>query len=715
MPSRLPTRRQFLRLSLEASAATAALALLPPSIRRALAIPASVITGTIQDVQHVVILMQENRSFDHYFGTLRGVRGFGDRHPIPLGSGEPVWQQADGQQVFPPYHLDTKNTSAWRMVSTPHSFSDAQAAWNQGKYGFWPQFKTPKSMGYFRRADLPFQFALADAFTICDAYHCSVTTGTDPNRIFFFSGSNFDPQQRSRGENCTDADSEPNNLRSWVKGALPEPGYKYAGSAFQWPTIPDVLEDAGISWRIYQDPNDNWTGAMHGGLAFASFRSARPGSGLYEKGMRHWSLENLAQDARDGTLPQVTWVLPSPRWSEHPGPSSPLQGAEFSARVLDALTANPKVWGRTAFFLTFDENDGQFDHVPPPAPPSYNLDGTLAGGATFDLRGEYFSDPQRKHLHPADTTSGTVRPWGLGPRVPMLVISPWSKGGWVNSQVFDHSSVGQFLEKRFAIEIPAISPWHRVICGDLTSAFDFKHPNERGLPRLPNTSGSSAVIARISRLPAPAPPGKPEPLFQEPGVRPSRALSYELHADAVHDSSTPQVSVNFRNTGRLGAVFHVYDRLHLDRIPRRYSVEAAKELTDTWDVDGERYDLWVLGPNGFLREFQGSRAGGTEPQARLRYDTNRGSIELEVTSPAALAMTIVANAYRADGPWKLALAPGKPTTRRWALNSSGHWYDFTASTATWAHRFAGRLETGAHSISDVSLAGVGVVEAAGEG
>ena len=711
MPIRLPTRRQFLRLSLEASASTAALALLPPSIRRALAIPAAVIAGNIQDVQHVVILMQENRSFDHYFGTLRGVRGFGDRHPIPLGSGEPVWQQSDGKRVVPPYHLDTKSTSAWRIPSTPHSFSDAQAAWNQGKFGFWPQFKTPISMGYYRRADLPFQFALADAFTICDAYHCTVTTGTDPNRIVFWSGANFNPELRARREDCTDADSEPNNLRCRINGALPEPGYTYAGTAFQWPTIPDVLEDTGISWRIYQDPNDNWLGLMHGGLAFASFRNAQPGSALYEKGMRNWSLEDLAQDVRVGTLPQVAWVLPSARWSEHPAASSPLQGAEFTARVLDALTANPKVWGRTAFFLTFDENDGQFDHVPPPAPPSYTLDGTIAGSSTVDLRGEYFSDPERKYLHPADTTSGTVRPWGLGARVPMLVISPWSKGGWVNSQVFDHSSVGQFLEKRFAIEIPGISPWHRAICGDLTSAFDFRHPNETRFPRLPKTSGSSAVIAKITDLPPPTPPGTPKPLFQEPGVRPSRALGYELHADAVHDSSAPEVRVTFRNTGRLGAVFHVYDKLHLDRIPRRYTVEPGKELTDTWAVDGEQYGLWVLGPSGFLREFRGSRAADAEPQARLRYDTNRGLIELEVASSSALSLLIVANAHRTDGPWELTLAPGKATTRRWLLNSSAHWYDFTASSGTWVHRFAGRLETGTDGVSDVSLAGAGVSSA----
>jgi phospholipase C len=380
-------RRQFI------GRAAALSSLLPVSIQKALAIPANVHTGTVRDVQHVVIVMMENRAFDHYFGTLRGVRGFGDRHPVPLQSGKAVWFQSDGVREIPPYHLDTTTTSALRMPGTPHAFNNAQAAWNQGKFGFWPKYKTQFSMGHYRRADLPYQFALAEAFTICDAYHCSVTTGTDPNRVMFWSGSNFDPVLRAKGVNCTDADSEPDNLRCWITGALPDPGYTYAGSALTWATIPEVLEAAGISWRIYQNPNDNWTGAMHGGLAFAGFRNAKPGSPLYEKGMRHWSLEQLARDARNETLPQVSWVLPPMLWSEHPGPSSPAQGAEFFARVLQALTAQPETWSRTVVFQTFDENDGLFDHVPPPALPSYNADGTLAGAATLKLDGEYFSDP----------------------------------------------------------------------------------------------------------------------------------------------------------------------------------------------------------------------------------------------------------------------------------------------------------------------------------
>jgi phospholipase C len=722
-----PSRRRFLQLAARTAGAAAALSAFPLSIRRALALPASNTTGTIADVEHIVILMQENRSFDHYFGTLRGVRGFADRHPLPLASGKSVWHQSDGETEVPPFRLNTATTSALRAPSTPHTFNNAQAAWNQGKFGFWPKFKTAMSMGHYHREDIPFQFALAEGFTVCDAYHCSVTTGTDPNRIVFFSGSNFDPELRQRGENCTEAAAEFDNQRCLIEGAMPAPGYTYKGSAFAWPTIPDILEHAGISWRIYQDPNDNWTGLMHGGLAFASFRDAQPGSALYEKGMTHRSLEQFAEDVKDGSLPQVSWILPPMLWSEHPAPSSPLQGAEYTSRVLDALTSNPAVWTKTVLFLVFDENDGFFDHVPPPAPPSFNLDGTPAGKATLDLRGEYLSDPERKHLLEADHVSGSVRPWGLGPRVPMYVISPWSRGGWVNSQVFDHTSVGQFLEKRFGITIPAISPWHRAVCGDLTSAFDFVTPNASPFPELPPVGNSAAVIAAIVQLPKPTPPAALERLFQEPGVRPSRSLPYELRVDArvtpakvtsvipaQAGTRSAHITLTFRNTGMAGAVFHVYDRLHLDRIPRRYTVEAGKSLADSWLPQADEghqaeghYDLWVYGPNGFVREFRGmlTSIAHAIPEVALEYDVPNRSIQVVVTNEGhrEAAVAIRANAYRTDGPWPVRVAPGRHVVREWSLLASDHWYDLTVIGEHFERRFAGRLETGAPSFSDPAV------------
>jgi phospholipase C len=700
----MPNRRDLLADSAKLATGAAVGSLFPPSIQRALSLPANHRTGSVQDVRHVVILMMENRGFDHYFGSLKGVRGFGDRHPVPLESGKPVWHQSDGVREIPPYHLDTATTSAMRVPGTPHNFRDAQAAWNQGKFGFWPKFKTQFAMGHYRRADLPYQFALAEAFTICDAHHCSVTTGTDPNRIMFWSGSNADPAARGRGKNATSDNSEPDNLRCWIKGALPEPGYTYAGSSLTWPTIPDVLEAAGIGWRIYQDPNDNWTGAMHGGLAFASFRTAKPGSPLYEKGMRHWSLERFAEDASKGQLPQVSWVLPPMLWSEHPGPSSPAQGAEFTSRVLDALTHNPQTWGNTALFLTFDENDGMFDHMPPPAPPSFNSDGSLAGGSTLKLDGMYFSDPQRQHLLAEDTISGTVRPWGLGARVPMYVISPWSKGGWANSQTFDHTSVGQFLEKRFDVTIPGISPWHRAVCGDMLSAFDFASPNAPVAPGLPDAKGSAARVADAKGRPRPVPPTQPQKLFQEQGSRLSRAVPYVLHAGVTRQNTS--LTLSFRNEGTAGAVFHVYDRTHLERIPRRYTIEADRSLTDRWQiVGGGPYDLWVLGPNGFVREFAGN-TDTPEIDVALAYRASERAVELQLANgnEKPVSLSLESRVYGPVTTRKIELSAHETKSLQWDLSTSGNWYDLTLLAGRgFLRRFAGRLETGKNGISDPAM------------
>jgi phospholipase C len=704
-------RREFLRSSAGMAGAALALSMMPPAIRKALAIPAHDRTRSIKDVKHIVILMQENRSFDHYFGALRGVRGFGDRFPVPLASGKSVWYQSDGTREISPYHLDKSTMNAALIPSTPHNFPDAQMAWNQGKFGFWPLVKTEYSMGYYTREEAPFQWALADAFTICDNYFCSVQSGTDPNRIVFFSGAGFDPVKRAAGVNCTDADSEPVNLRCWIKGALPEPGYTYQGSAFKWATIPDVLEAAGVSWRIYQDPNDNWTGAMHGGLAFESFRTASPDSSIYKNGMRHWSLKDLTEHVLSDTLPEVCWVLPSRLQSEHPGaPSSPARGGDFTHQVLEALTANPEVWSKTVFFLTFDENDGLFDHVPPPAVPSYNNDGSLAGKSTLELAGMYFhNNAGTKYLRAGDTVSGNVRPWGLGPRVPMYVVSPWSKGGWVSSQVFDHTSVGQFIEKRFGVTIPAISPWHRAVCGDLMSAFDFEHPNDPRLPELPDMSNYAEIEAVSKTLPPPSAPAVPQPLYQELGVRWSRALPYELNVtDAIGDDG--RITLNFINSGKQGAVFHVYDKLHLDRIPRRYTVEAGKTLSDDfWDTlasDGGAYDLWVCSVNGFVRSFQGKAVvpgSQIRPAASLGYDVHERAVKLRLSNAGTRAVTFAVTGqggHREHRERSFVVAAGKTLERVWEVSESGNWYDLSVRAENFERRFAGRLETGRHSVSD---------------
>lgn len=709
-------RRDFIKLS-----ATAGLtaSLWEPLLQKALAVAAHNATRTINDVQHVVILMQENRSFDHYFGTMKGVRGFGDRFPIPLESGQRAFHQSDGNKIVPPYRSDRNTSNAAFINGTPHNFPDTQAAWNQGKYGCWPLFKTPYSMAYYTREEIPFQYAMAEYFTICDAYHCSIATGTDPNRIVFWSGAGWDPQKQAAGINCTDADAEPVNLRCWIKGEMPEPGYTYQGSAFKWPTIPDVLQQAGISWRIYQDPNDNWTGAMHGCLAFESFRNAKPGDPIYENGMRHWSVEDLANDVKNNTLPQVSWILPSQSNSEHPGaPSSPYRASNFTHEVLEAITSNPEVWSKTVFFLTFDENDGLFDHLPAPAVPSYNLDGTLAGKSTIDVAGMYFHDDKddlndmdspRVYIDKRDTISGNLRPWGMGPRVPMYILSPWSKGGWVDSSVADHTSVGQFIEKRFGVTIPGISPWHRAVSSDLTSAFDFATPNDPKLPVMPDTSGFEAIDAASKALPEAAAPEQPTRLYQEPGTRLSRALPYRLHCTLKYLKSQNQVQLIFVNKGSKGAVYHVYDMNRLDRIPRRYTVASDKSLTDEWAVDETEgaYHLEVYGPNGYFHKFAGN-IYHAEPEIELAYDHRNGGISvlLQNNSPdVSLRITMEANAYGYKNPDPVSLAPGKSAKKHFSLERSHRWYDFTIKTPTgFLHRLAGRVETGKDGVSDPAMA-----------
>lgn len=698
-------RRNFIKMAAGTGIGTA---LWTPLLSKALAVQAHNQKRSIEDVKHIVILMQENRSFDHYFGTMKGVRGFGDRFPIPLESGRRVFQQSDGERLIPPYRANRNQSNAAFVQGTPHGFQDMQAAWNQGKYGFWPLYKTPYSMAYYTREEIPFQYAMAESFTICDAYFCSHAGPTDPNRIFFFSGAHFDPEKRAAGVNCTDSDSEPENLRCWIKGALPEPGYTYQGSAFKWPTIPDVLEENGISWRIYQDPNNNWTGAMHGCLAFESFRQSRPGSPIYENGMRHWSLEDLKNDVLHETLPQVSWVLPSKDDSEHPGaPSSPYRAADFTHQILEAITANPEVWSKTVFFITFDENDGLFDHVPAPAVPSYNRDGSLAGKSTLDLGGMYFDNgnSSKNRLDKRDNISGNLRPWGPGPRVPLYILSPWSKGGWVNSETADHTSVGQFIEKRFGIRLPAISPWHRAVFSDLTSAFDFVRPNDPQFPRMPDTSDYKKIEAASNKLPK-AKPQEKAALYQEKGARFSRALPYRLHCHLAFLDREDQVKLIFENQGNAGAVYHVYDMNRLGDIPRRYTVEAGKSLDDLWTVSSEgAYHVEVYGPNGYFHEFQGN-IRHQAPLTRIEdHKKGRLSVLLKNTGSGTLHLSVRSNAYGYDVGSPFVLKPDQEKRLSWDLSDSGNWYDFSLLTKEgYSHRFAGRLETGKDSISDPAMA-----------
>lgn len=730
------SKRKFLRNSAGMAASTAALSLFPPSIRRALAIPANNRTGTIRDVEHVVILMQENRSFDNYFGTLSGVRGFGDRHTIPVPNGLNVFQQRNGNgRPILPYHLDQSSGNAQRVSGTPHSWIDARDAWNKGRMFEWPRYKEPQSMGYFTEQEIPYQVALANAFTLCDGYFCSLHGGTNSNRLFHWSGTN--------GATVGDGKVVVNNVWDSLNSNT-----NLDTTGFSWTTYPERLEAAGVSWMVYQNMPDNFTDNPL--VGFKQYRQANLASGkpvyhnrsnaqnpaydhasdntgnpLY-KGIANTMPDNgmlgaFRDDIRAGKLAQVTWIMAPAAYSEHPGSSSPVQGGWYLQEVLDALTENPDVWSKTALLVNFDENDGYFDHYPPPCAPS------LKGFDPADAYGKTTMPVEQvaSEYYLGQPIAGTNMPvpdgdcFGPGPRVPMYVISPWSRGGWINSQHFDHTSVLRFLETRFGVAETNISPFRRAIFGDLTSAFNFATPNDAPLATLGGRKTRTDADqlrndqAQLPQVPVPSTQTLPR---QAPGIRPSRALPYELHTSARCDLVNGVVRLIFSNTGTQASVFHVYDKLNLDRPPRRYMVEAGKQLDDAWDAatdNGGRYSLWVLGPNGFHRAFTGDlsqqrNTQAPDPEVRVCYDITNGNIELSLMNAAAVPVTlhVSAMAYRHDGPWRVTVAAGGHATLPLDLAVSDRWYDFQVSCPElpgYGRRFAGRIETGADGVTDPAM------------
>ena len=716
----------------------AALSAFPPAIQRALAIAANTRSGTIEDVEHIVLLMMENRAFDHYFGSMHGVRGFADRFPIPVPNtaelqNKTVWYQrndaarAGTPKVLAPQHNDTTlDFALLRSMSTPHLYPNAQDAWDHGRMTRWPQFKTDASMVYFTQADLPFQFALANAFTLCDANHCSMTGGTNPNRCFFFTGTNHGRDAAAPG--IYNGPAVDNSYNTLSKGSVP--------GGYTWTSYAERLEDARVSWQIYQNEEIEFF-AMNPLLGFRNFRQAHAASvpalspsrtprqqALFERGIRTRDLDLLKADVVAGRLPKVSWICPTASASEHPATSSPAQGAAYVARVLDALTANPAVWSRTALIVNFDENDGFFDHVPPPAPPSYlswdadPAKAVLAGASTVDTRDDYLGDDDGGI---ASVDAYRHRPWGLGPRVPMFVISPWSKGGWVNSQVFDQTSTLRFIEARFGVREPSISAWRRAVTGDLTSCFNFATPNDADVvASLPDTTRRDAASRALGKTVQPAVAPLPALPKQRRGIRPSRPLPYELHVGCelsrIATEPAP-VHLYFENSGSTGAVFHVYDRFHLDRIPHRFTVEAGKRLSGSWSPRGDGdYDLWVLGPNGFHRHFSGATGDRpTRPEVRVAYDKSAIALRVSLRNEGAAPciFTLSPNAYVDHAATSHEVAPSSGRIVMLPVAASKGWYDFSAtveSDPAFGRRFAGRLETGAASISDPEMHGTAVGE-----
>lgn len=841
------SRREFIKKTLLLSGTAGLSTILPESIKKAAAInPAP--GSTYMDAEHVVILMQENRSFDHCFGTLKGVRGFNDPRAVSLPNGNLVWLQSNEKgETYLPFRFDIKNTKATWMGSVPHSRSSQVDADNDGKYDNWLPAKRvhnkkfaemPLTLGYYTREDIPFHYALADAFTVCDQNFCSAMTCTRPNRLFFWTGT---IREKQNGES---------------KAFIRNEDETYGSIPGTWKTFPERLEDHGISWKFYQNDIDcgggftrderawlanfgcnplEWYGNFHvkfspryiqslknqeatlpneikalqekaksaSGDALQKINKAiakkqevlgraQKELGEYSRGNfeklsdREKSLHQRAftnnaadpdyhqlttlsyeedgqkrelpvpkgdflyqfrKDVESGQLPTVSWLAGAQNLSDHP--SAPWYGSLYLSEILDILTQNPEVWKKTIFIVTFDENDGYFDHIPPfTAPdPKRPETGKCSKGIDTAVEYIYLEDELKEGLSKRAARGGPI---GLGFRVPLIVASPWSRGGKVCSQVFDHTSTLQFLEgflsKKFGKNIKGenISAYRRAVSGDLTSIFKPHEEGERILPflqkdpfieRIYNAKFkktpsdfkklSEAEINKINKDPA----SSSLMPRQEKGIRPSCALPYQLYTNGKLSPDKKEIELTMSAKNEIfgaksaGSPFNIYfpgkyasaNGTYTYTGRRSYAVKAGDDLTDSWPVasfENGIYRIRVYGPNGFYRTFEGTAHDPDleivceyeRPKSLLKKLTGNISLKLNNRNKdKEYVIQVKDNAYKNKTITKTLPAGSGERSLVLDLSRNHGWYDFSVYVngfKNFERRFAGHVETGKDSFTD---------------
>ena len=840
------TRRDFLKVAAMLSGAAGMGGLVPDSIQRAFAIEPEPGSSYL-DAEHIVVLMQENRSFDHALGSLQGVRGFNDPRAIRLANGNSVFVQTDAAgDSYAPWRLDIRDTRITWMGSVPHSRNSQVDAWNEGRHDGWLEAKRshtpeyahlPLTMGHYTREDLPFYYALADAFTVCDQNYCSVMTSTTPNRSYFWTGTIRDEQHTSS--------------KVYIRNEEIESG------GMTWKTYPERLQEAGVSWRFYQnelthsgglgEEEEAWLSNFGCNLLenFSAYNvEAYPGSvlGMQEQlasltqqvkelerkssdettphiaaqlrarlehsqgrienlkvkiansgesrykelteqqralhdaafvtnaGDPHYRmLDDLAfedegrqqqmrvpkgdvlhqfrQDVNEGKLPTISWLSAPEAFSDHP--SSPWYGAWYVSEVMDILTKNPEVWKKTIFILTYDENDGYFDHAPSfvAADPKRPETGRASSGVDTGIEYTYVEDELRQGVSEKEARSGPI---GMGFRVPMIIASPWTRGGWVNSQLFDHTSPLMFLEdfvqKKHGKKVKEenISAWRRSISGDLTSAFRPYDVKQSGLEFLNRDKFVVGIQqARDKEVPSDyrkLTPSQIEEINNEPhhsqfiphqekGTRPSCALPYELYAEGGLSSDRKKFELRMKAGNHVhgrrsvGTPFNVYLRntsgggvaADSGMMVATYALKPGdtldEEIALSQFVDGH-YAIDVHGPNGFYRSFTGD-PHVSAIQVRTAYERKglllTGNVQVNVRniSGQPVTVTVQDNSYKTVAVTRV-IAAGHEAPIVLNLKRSYSWYDFTvkAKESTAEARFAGRVETGRHSFSDPWMGGV---------
>ena len=846
----MDTRREFIKKASLLAGGAGLWHSLPASIQKAMAINPDPGT-TFENAEHVVFLMQENRSFDHCYGTLQGVRGYNDPRAINLPDRNPVWLQTNKErQTYAPFRLNIKDTRATWIGGLPHSWGNQVDARNNGKYDKWlvakrpgnKEFKDmPLTMGYYNREDIPFYYALADAFTVCDQHFCASLTGTTTNRSFFWTGKIREtPDAYARVRNSD----------------------LYYNNEGDWTTFPERLEEHGVSWKVYQNEisvqteldgeDDSWlTNFTDNNLEWfksynvrfhkahydflqkraeelpaeieqleAELKKVRRNKGAklekklkqkqeqivkYKQELIDWSPENFAklsdkekslhlkafttnvndpdyhktemftyddkgaerklllpkgdvlhqfrEDVDAGKLPTVSWLVAPQYFSDHP--SAPWFGAWYVSEVLDILTKNPEVWKKTLFILNYDENDGYFDHVPPFVSPNPNDAQSGKASAGINTAAEYVTLEEELNRKDLDKGDARESPVGLGYRVPLVIASPWTRGGWVNSQVCDLTSTLQFLEKFLSkktgkeIKETNISDWRRVVSGDLTSAFRPYQGEKIVLPSFVKRDPFVEEIynAKFKDLPSgykALNTSQKEEIKnnhlssflpqQEPGTRNSCALPYEMHVDGQLSGDSKNFEILFESKNVLfanqsaGAPFSVYApgkyATHNESNQSNdyenvktwnYAVKAGDQLKDQWPVtsfENGLYHLCVYGPNGFFREFMGNK---NDPAISISVDYERmksnpgelsGNLVLSLknlSEQEAYTIEVNDSTYKRGVRSIVLEKSSSAIIETFDLSGSLNWYDLIIKVKDnkfFQKRYAGRIETGKHGKTD---------------
>jgi phospholipase C len=422
----------------------------------------------------------------------------------------------------------------------------------------------------------------------------------------------------------------------------------------------------------------NTTNSRQGGTSQLAARAAvtpwQTGAGAPPLSKTHaaYVLSTFLKDVKSGTLPQVSWIVAPAGYCEHPS-YTPDYGAHYVNTVLQTLFANPGLWKSTALFITYDEHDGFFDHQLPPAPEVTVTDEHIGG-----------------------------LPVGPGTRVPMLICSPWTRGGWVDSNVYDHTSMLRFLAAWTGVKPANVTPWRASVTGDLTAAFDFGHPDFSIPGTIPTLDQTWALTQLTGGSTTPPAEGAQQMPAQEPGTRPHRPTVHQPFADVTVNRTTGQVTAALTNTGTVGVSLAVYPDAYLPFTATPVTVLASAPRSYTWEATpAGKYAFSVYGPDGFLASFAGQvvPAGqdtGPVPVVTAAPSRSGPAATLELTlanqGQQPITYTLTPNDYQGRTQ-TVTVKLGSPTTISWPASQDGY-YDVVITTSTpggFRRRYAGRI------------------------